>query len=262
MTTPLFAGIDLGSRALKVVLYDATTRRVLSRSVRDQGIAQAELALQTLDEALATLQASRSDLRGTVATGYGRAQMDFADAAITELTCHARGVHAVAPEARTVIDIGGQDSKVLWLEPSGRLADFVMNDRCAAGTGRFLEVLAARLDTPLSDLGNLVRGATRPQPISSTCVVFAETEIVGLLATRGDPAAIAAGVQKAVASRVAAMVGRRAVEPIILTGGVARVGGMADALAAALGKPVRVAPDAQFTGALGAAILASERSVS
>ena len=254
----IVAGIDAGSRAIKIVLYDTAAGAVAGRASCDQGVRQEELAARALDGLLADLGHARGDLARVVATGYGRAALEFADAAVTEITCHARGVRAVAPEARTAVDIGGQDSKVIWLDALGAVRDFVMNDRCAAGTGRFLEVVASRLDAGVADLGAMAAESAQPVPISSTCVVFAETEIVGLLASAADPRDIAAGVQKSIASRIASMVGRRAVEPVVLTGGVALVPGMAATLAAALGRPVSVAPDPQYTGALGAALLAAE----
>jgi predicted CoA-substrate-specific enzyme activase len=159
-----------------------------------------------------------------------------------------------------VIDIGGQDSKLLRLDPAGRVHDFVMNDRCAAGTGRFLEVVAARLEIPLGTLGALAQQATTPVAISSMCVVFAETEIIGLLASAAAPADIAAGVQTSIASRVASMAGHRLVEPVAFTGGVALIPGMGAALAQALGCSVAIVPQPQTTGALGAAILAATQA--
>lgn len=254
----IVAGVDAGSRAIKIVLYDTTAGAVAGRTACDQGVRQEELAARALDGLLAKLGLARDNVARIVATGYGRAALAFADATVTEITCHARGVRAVAPDVRTAVDIGGQDSKVIWLDTGGAVRDFVMNDRCAAGTGRFLEFVAAWLDTGVADLGTMAAGCTQPVAISSTCVVFAETEIVSLLASAADPRDIAAGVQKAIASRVASMVGRRAVQPVVLTGGVARVGGMAAALSAALGCPVAVALDPQYTGALGAALLAAE----
>lgn len=254
----IVAGIDAGSRAIKIVLYDTAAGSVTGRSACAQGVRQDELAASLFDSLLSAHGLSRDDIGRIVATGYGRAALAFADAAITEITCHARGAREGTPEVRTVIDIGGQDSKVIWLDGRGTVRDFVMNDRCAAGTGRFLEVVAARLDTHVADLGAMAADRPSPVPISSTCVVFAETEIIGLLASKADPRDIAAGVQKAVASRIASMIGRRATEPVLLTGGVALVPGMAEALASALGCPVAVAPDPQYTGALGAALLAAE----
>ncbi|TFH15520.1 MAG: 2-hydroxyglutaryl-CoA dehydratase, partial [Lentisphaerales bacterium] len=164
------------------------------------------------------------------------------------------------PDAVTVIDIGGQDSKLIHLAEGGRVRDFTMNDRCAAGTGRFLEVVAQRLDVPVASLGALTSEATQPAVISSMCVVFAESEIVGLLASGGKPADIVAGVQQAIAERVATMAGRRAPGPMIFTGGVALVTGMDAALARVLGQPVQLSADPRMTGAIGAAILASRQA--
>ena len=251
------AGIDAGSRAIKIVLYDAGRKQVLGRATCDQGIQQETLAAGKLDALLAEHGLARRQLRRIVATGYGRAALSFADETVTEITCHARGVREQSPDAGTVIDIGGQDSKAIWLDSRGAVRDFVMNDRCAAGTGRFLEVLADRLGVGVAELGQQAAGSVCPTPISSTCVVFAETEIVGLLASNGDPRDIAAGVLKAVASRIASMVGRRAAAPVLLTGGVARVEGMAERLSEAIGCPIRIARDPEYTGALGAALLAA-----
>jgi predicted CoA-substrate-specific enzyme activase len=206
---------------------------------------------------LADCDLRRCDLGRVVATGYGRKLIGLATETVTEITCQARGVRRRLPEARTVIDVGGQDSKLLRLSAAGRVDEFVMNDRCAAGTGRFLEVLATRLGVRLQALGELAAGSRAPAVISSMCVVFAETEIVGLLASRAAPADIVAGVQASLAARIVTMVGRHAAAPIVFTGGVALVPGMDAALQAALGKPVTIAPDPQMTGALGAAILAA-----
>jgi predicted CoA-substrate-specific enzyme activase len=251
------AGIDAGSRTIKVVLIRQDSLAILGAGVTDQGVRQSELALALLDDVAAKAGLRRADIGRMVATGYGRDNVDIADAVVTEITCHARGVRHLMPTVRTVIDIGGQDSKLLRLDPGGAVHDFVMNDRCAAGTGRFLEVVAARLEVPLDRLGELARQATSPAAISSMCVVFAETEIVGLLAAGTGAADIAAGVQAAVASRLAAMAGRRVVEPIAFTGGVALIPGMDKALTGALNRPLAVVPTPQITGALGAALLAA-----
>ena len=252
-----FVGIDAGSRAIKIVLYDAEQRQVVGRRMCDQGIQQEELAMGQLDALLAEQGLERRQVRRIVATGYGRAALAFAGEAVTEITCHARGVRELTPEVGTVIDIGGQDSKAIWLDARGAVRDFAMNDRCAAGTGRFLEVLADRLGVRVEELGGQAARSTNPTPISSTCVVFAETEIVGLLAANIATHDIAAGVMKSIASRMASMLGRRAVDPVVLTGGVARVTGMAERLAEAIGCPVRLSPDPEYTGALGAALLAA-----
>jgi len=252
------AGIDAGSRAIKVILVDHAAG-VIASGVADQGVKQAELASGLFDRVLGESGAGRTDISGIVATGYGRDAIEIADTTVTEITCHACGVHHQHQEAKTVIDIGGQDSKVLRLADGGKVRDFVMNDRCAAGTGRFLEVVADRLGLGLSDLGRMADRAEKPATISSMCVVFADTEIISLLAAGEPRDNIVAGVQVSIATRVAAMAGRHVVEPVVFTGGVALLPGMVAALGAATSHPVIVAENPQFTGALGAALLAREK---
>ncbi|MEI7836683.1 MAG: acyl-CoA dehydratase activase [Planctomycetota bacterium] len=250
-------GIDAGSRLIKVLLLEPASGHVLAADSTDQGIHQDALAEGLLADLLTRAGLTRRDVARTVATGYGRASVSTADTTVTEITCHAVGVHHLVPQARTVIEIGGQDSKFLSLQPDGSVRDFAMNDRCAAGTGRFLEMVAKRLELSLDQLGELARASLSPAPISSMCVVFAETEIIGLLAEGARLADIIAGVQKSIVTRVAAMAGRNVTPPVVLTGGVAMVPGMAAALEAALGVPVALAPDPRMTGALGAALLAA-----
>ena len=252
----IFAGVDAGSRAIKIVLL-GQGRQIVARGQVDQAVRQGELAESLYDRLLKEAGAARRDVAGAVATGYARQGVAFASRTVTEITCHARGVHHLMHEARTVVEVGGQDSKLLHLEADGSVRDFAMNDRCAAGTGRFLEMLAGRLDVPLPDLGQLARTSHQPAPISSMCVVFAETEIIGLLASGRSCQDIVAGVQAAIAARVAAMAGRVLAGPVVFTGGVALVGGMEQALENALKCPVTIAPDPQYTGALGAALLAA-----
>jgi predicted CoA-substrate-specific enzyme activase len=253
------AGIDAGSRSTKVVLFDPAAGCVLGRGIADQGIEQERLARELLERVCAESAVDRAALAGIVATGYGRNLVRFANNTITEITCHARGVHHLAPDARTIIEIGGQDSKWIALEERGRVRDFAMNDRCAAGSGRFLEVVATRLGVDLGTLGELSRLSLKAAIISSMCVVFAETEIIGLLAEGVPPPDIAAGVQNAIASRVAALAGRAVAPPVCFTGGVALQAGMVRALENALSSPVAVVPFPQYTGALGAAILAGPK---
>ena len=254
------AGIDAGSRAIKVALVDAESGEVLGTGTADQGVRQAELAREVFGQVLAGAGLARASIAATVATGTARNNVDFADTTITEITCHARGVRRVAPEARTIVEIGGQDSKLIRMTDGGVVRDFAMNDRCAAGTGRFLEVVADRLDVNLEELGELACRSRRPAAISSMCVVFAETEIIGLLAAGTEPEDIVAGVQNAIASRVAAMAGGDLIRPVVFTGGVALIGGMDAALADVLGREVRIAPNPQMTGAIGAAILAARHA--
>jgi (R)-2-hydroxyacyl-CoA dehydratese activating ATPase len=254
------AGIDAGSRTIKVVLFDSDTRKVIAQALSDQGIEQTKLASSLFDGLLREHALTRADVRRIVATGYGRSAIDLADTTITEITCHAWGVRQVAPSAATIIDIGGEDSKLIRLDKNGKVRDFAMNDRCAAGTGRFLEVVAGRLDTNLQTLGEMAARSRSAAAISSMCVVFAETEIIGLLAAKANREDIVAGVQAAIAARIAGMAGRNVDAPVVFTGGVALVSGMKKALESALGKPVELASDPQMTGALGAALLAAERN--
>ena len=253
------AGLDAGSRAIKAVLLDGDSGDVLAAGATDQGVRQEELAVALLERVLDEQSLKRDDIAHVVATGYGRDGIGLADETITEITCHARGVRHVAPDARTIIEIGGQDSKFIQIGEDGIVHDFAMNDRCAAGTGRFLELIAERLELPLDQLGAAAAGSTAPAAISSMCVVFAETEIIGLLARGIEPSDIVAGVQRAVAARVSAMAGRSIAAPVVLTGGVAMIGGMADAISHTTGLDVSVADMPQMTGALGAALFARQR---
>ena len=256
----IHAGIDAGSRTIKVVLVDSDSLEAIGSAIGDQGVKQSELAAALFEQVLSGSGVRREDVAAVVATGYGRDQVAFADTTITEITCHAAGVRHVCPDARTVVDIGGQDSKLVWLDPDGRVRDFALNDRCAAGTGRFLELVAERLEVQLDDLGPMAEKAEAAAPISSMCAVFAETEIIGLLASGTAPENIVAGVQVAIASRLASMAGRQLETPLVFTGGVALVSGMDRALSSALGCDIAIAPTPQLTGALGAAVLGARRS--
>lgn len=253
------AGIDAGSRTIKVVLLDVYSLRVVASGVVDQGVKQDVIAQRLMDELVEKNGLQHDDIRAIVATGYGRKLIRGADTTITEITCQAAGVSHCSPGARTVIDIGGQDSKLLRLDADGRVIDFAMNDRCAAGTGRFLEVVATRLGVRLASLGEMADKSRSPAIISNMCVVFAETEIIGLMAMGTTPEDIVAGAQASIATRMTAMAGGQVIAPIVFTGGVAMVPGMDAALNSALGKSVIVAPDAQLTCARGAAVLAAKR---
>ena len=253
------AGIDAGSRTVKVVVLRAEDGAVLGRRLADQGIDQEHRAMGLLESLLAELGLKRADIAALVATGYGRCIVHAADANITEITCQAAGVHHVLPATRTILEIGGQDSKLIRLTADGRVADFAMNDRCAAGTGRFLESAAALLAVSVAELGELAGRCDAPAAISNMCAVFAETEIVGLLASGTDGAAIAAGVQAAVATRLSGLGGHGLQDPVVLAGGVALIPNMAAAIGKALRHEVVVAPQAQYTGAIGAAVLAARR---
>jgi (R)-2-hydroxyacyl-CoA dehydratese activating ATPase len=252
----IVAGIDSGSRTVKALLYDSGSARVLATARRDSGVDGAGIARDCLAELCASAGLAMDRIERLVATGYGRNAVPGATRCITEITCHARGALHRLPDTRVVIDIGGQDSKAIRLGLDGRVTDFAMNDRCAAGTGRFLEVVAARLGGDLPALGRLAAASPAPAAISSMCVVFAESEIVGLMAEGALPPDIAAGVMAAVATRVSALAGSDLPGPVAFTGGVALLPGFAAILAHALGQPVLVPEDPQLTGALGAALLA------
>jgi predicted CoA-substrate-specific enzyme activase len=251
------AGIDAGSRTLKAVLWDDRAGRIVARALTDQGIDQAARLERLLTGLFAQAGLPRDAVDRIVATGYGRNTIAGAPTTVTEITCHAWGVRHLIPEVRTVIDIGGEDSKLIRLDERAQVQDFAMNDRCAAGTGRFLEVVARRLEVQLDDLGALAAASTAPACISSMCVVFAETEIIGLLAGGARPNDIVAGVQNAIAARVGALAGGRLTGPVVFTGGGSLVSGMREALSRALEATILPCPEPQMTGALGAALLAA-----
>ena len=195
-----------------------------------------------------------------MATGYGRFTVERADRQLSEITCHAKGIFHLLPRARTVIDIGGQDAKAIRLDDSGRIQQFYMNDKCAAGTGRFLDVMARVLEIPLEEMGQAHFRAKDWATVSSTCTVFAESEVISQLARGVDRCDIAAGVHRSVAVKTCALVRRCGplTEQIVMCGGVARNAGVVDAIEKELGTRLEVAPMPQLTGALGAALLAWE----
>ncbi|HWR97291.1 MAG TPA: acyl-CoA dehydratase activase, partial [Candidatus Methanoperedens sp.] len=203
----MYLGIDIGSLAAKGVLLDAAGR-VAAWTVIPSGHDHPHAAEEVTRLVLDAAGAEPGALLGTVGTGYGRASIARAGRKVTEITCHAHGAHALDPACRTVIDIGGQDSKVIRLDARGRVVDFAMNDRCAAGTGRFLEVMAQTLAVPLAGMGAAALAATRTARISNVCTVFAESEVVGLIAGGEARPNIVRGICRAIAERVGAMAGR------------------------------------------------------
>ena len=247
-------GIDIGSATAKVVGVDA------DGALCWHLIEPTEPKVE--DQATRLLAAAREqagDKARVVATGYGRKLTPGADRVVTEITCHARGVFTRLKQAGTLIDIGGQDSKVIVIGPKGKVINFAMNDKCAAGTGRFLEVSAARLQIPIDDLGKTALAAAGEVSISSTCTVFAESEIVSLLA-RGEPVdSIVRGLTRSLVSRVVALaMSVQPKPPIMLSGGVARSQAVRDFLSEALESEVQLPDEPQLMGAYGAALLALE----
>lgn len=257
----LVAGVDVGSVAAKAVVLDADLKTVVGRAVLPTGWNPKEAGAAALDAALAQAGAVRDDLLRVVGTGYGRVSLPFAQKTITEITCHAKGAAHLFPYARVVMDIGGQDSKVIRLSEDGSVADFVMNDKCAAGTGRFLQVLAGILDFSLPDLSEAA-GRGTPAPISSMCAVFAETEIIGLLAQGTSPQDIAAGVFLSIAKRMRALARRIPFsDTCVFSGGMAVSPSFARMLTEELGVQVHVPAEPQILGALGAALCAAEQAL-
>jgi predicted CoA-substrate-specific enzyme activase len=249
----LVVGVDIGSTTAKAVALDGDSNVIASHLVYE-GIVNREAAEQCLEELLAIAGVTRGAVDYVVTTGYGRELVSYGDLSVTEISCHADGVHFLFPEVRTVIDIGGQDSKAIGLDDNGNVMNFRMNDRCAAGTGRFLEVMANTLRIPLDEIGELALQSTKPADVSATCTVFAESEIVSLSAQGHPPVDIVAGLHESIGRRVSAMartVGLR--PPIAMTGGVAKNVGAVAVLGRLLGSPLLVPPDPQIIGALGAA---------
>jgi predicted CoA-substrate-specific enzyme activase len=242
-------GVDVGSTSCKVVLVDGAGR--LLASLLEPTHPRTE---EQTGRLVAALRAAAGAELPVGATGYGRKRV-VAARVLTEITCHARGAHALAGGGGLLVDMGGQDTKVIAIGPGGEVTDFSMNDKCAAGTGRFLEVILARLQVPLAEVAVTAARAGAPVTVSSTCTVFAESEVISLVAEGRAVEGIVRGLHVALASRVAALArGRLGVGPVLLSGGVALNDAMVTALAEALGRPVRVLPGPQLVGALGAAL--------
>jgi (R)-2-hydroxyacyl-CoA dehydratese activating ATPase len=247
-------GIDVGSISAKAVLMEAGklkgSRLILT------GYNAGKAGETVFKRLLEDLEVTAAQVDTIVATGYGRNSVAFAHKAITEITCHAAGVHYLDPEVRCVIDIGGQDSKAIALDSEGRVRDFAMNDKCAAGTGRFLEVMARALEVDLDAFGETSLKADQPASISSLCTVFAESEVISLIAKGVSRENIIAGIHASIGARVIAMAQRVGLtQPLMMTGGVAKNIGVVKALEQKAGLPVRVCAYAQVNGAIGAALI-------
>lgn len=251
-------GIDIGSTSSKAVILEDGIR-VATRKVIEAGIGS-EGPDRVFADALSEAGITREEITRVMATGYGRMTFPGADDQASELSCHGKGIHYLIPEARVVIDIGGQDAKVMQINERGALLNFVMNDKCAAGTGRFLDVMAGILSVQTSELAELAAKAEKPLSISSVCTVFAESEVISHLAAGATRSDVAAGIHQSVAKRVAGLGNRIGFRgPIAMSGGVALNAGVVRALEHELGKQIVTHPDAQLAGAYGAAILAFEK---
>jgi predicted CoA-substrate-specific enzyme activase len=254
------AGVDVGSTQTKAIILDEA-RRILARVLISTGANVTRAAEQVFLEACQSAGLHRKAASYVVGTGYGRYKVSFGDAQITEITCHARGAHFLFPNTRTVVDMGGQDTKAIRVNPDGSVVDFSMNDKCAAGTGRFLSAAADVTGIALDEIGPVSLQATQPVRLTSVCTVFVESDIMSYLAQRKTVEDILGGVHKAIATRTMALVRRVGVEDeVTFTGGVSRNVGMVKALEGVLGRPLNVSPDGHFMGALGAALFAVERA--
>ncbi len=254
------AGVDIGSATAKAAVFDSAAGQIMGVAHQLTGWSAREAGEQVLRRALDAAGVDSDALRMVVGTGYGRIALPFADERITEISCHARGAHFVLPGTRTVIDIGGQDSKAIALDEAGNPENFAMNDRCAAGTGRFLEVMARVLGAELTEFGALALESESPAQLSSVCTVFAESEVIGLIAEGVARRDIAAGLCRSVAQRVAVLASQVGVRRrVLLTGGVALNDGVLAALNGILPEPVSRADAPHLTGAIGAAVIAAER---
>ena len=251
-------GIDIGSTASKcVMLRDG--KEIVSKSLISVG-AGTSGPQRAIAEVLESAGKTREQMAYVLATGYGRNSLEgIADHQMSELSCHAKGASFLFPDVHTVIDIGGQDVKVLQVE-NGVMTNFVMNDKCAAGTGRFLDVMARVLEVKVEELGDLAAKSTKDVAISSTCTVFAESEVISQLAQETDKCDIIKGIHRSVASRVVGLAHRVGIRDlVVMTGGVAQNVGIVQALEEELGHTVHTSPLTQYNGALGAALFAYQK---
>jgi predicted CoA-substrate-specific enzyme activase len=257
-----YLGVDLGSLSCDAVLLD-NNGGVLASSVVPTGARNREAIARATDEVLRRAGITEDQIKATVSTGYGRDRVEKRLAAVTEITCHARGIKTLFGGSDVLIDIGGQDSKAVRLNADGQVVDFAMNDKCAAGTGRFLEAMARALQVDIEEMCDLDLGASGNVTLSSMCTVFAESEVVSLIADGVEVREIVSGLNRAIASRIVALVRRVAPASnglsIAMSGGVAHNRGVVRALSQALETQLTVPPKPDTVGALGAALIAREK---
>ena len=253
----IYAGIDIGSITAKAALIK--NNRLLGTHVIMTGYDPINAGIKVFDSLLKQSRISKTQISAIISTGYGRASVSFADKALTEIICHGTGAHFMNPEIRGIIDVGGQDSKAIFLDQNGQVENFAMNDKCAAGTGRFLEVMAKALEVDLELLGDFSLAADKPSKISSICTVFAESEVISMIAKQERRENIIAGIHESAAARVAILANKIKIKkPVMMTGGVAKNKGMVNSLENRLGFKLIVGDLAQENGAIGAAVLASK----
>jgi len=254
----MYAGIDAGASATKAVIVDKESQ-IISYAIVPSGINFKVSSKEVLRKVLTSSSLSLEDIAYTVSTGYGRALVN-ANATSSEITCISRGVHKLFPSVRTIIDVGGQDSKAIRIDENGRVLDFVMNDKCAAGTGRFLEVMSNILGKPIEELSRLHFKASKPIKISSTCTVFAESEVISHISQGSEITDAIAGLHEAIAERIYTMSSRIGFEKdVALTGGVAKNKGFVDALSKKIGLTLTLPKEPQIVCAFGAALAAIKK---
>lgn len=254
------AGIDIGSVSTKAAIMKDGI--LLGTKVIFTGYNAEHAGGKALDATLDALSMTLKSIDRIVTTGYGRKSMTMSDRAVTEITCHAAGAHYLNPLIRTIIDIGGQDSKAISVDKNGVVINFVMNDKCAAGTGRFLEVMARALESDLDGFGEISLLADKPAKISSLCTVFAESEVISLIAKGEERKNIIAGIHESISTRISAMMKRVGIQPpVMMTGGVAKNIGVVRALEKMINIPIEVSRYAQENGAIGAALLAQKMAL-
>jgi (R)-2-hydroxyacyl-CoA dehydratese activating ATPase len=257
---PYAAGVDVGSTQTKAVIIDQA-QRIVGRALMDTGANVVEAAERAFGAALDEAAVPRNHVAFVIGTGYGRYRVEFGDTQVTEIVCHARGAAHMFPATRTVLDMGGQDTKAIRIQPGGEVLDFCMNDKCAAGTGRFLQSAAAALEIPLPELGPRALQSQRPVQITTTCTVFAESEVLSWLARNKKIEDILMGVHRSIAARSIQLLRRVGIEDqISFTGGVARNGAMVAVLGELLGAKLNVSEESHFMGALGAALFALDHA--
>lgn len=250
-------GIDVGAATAEAVIFEDSELR--GYAILPTGHSVKLIADRVVEEALQGGKRADFNFDYVVSTGWGRRNVPFADRAVSEIICHGKGAKFLMPSTRTIVDIGGQDSKVICLDEGGDISNFVMNDKCAAGTGRFIEVMANVLEVPLEEMGNISMTSYAPCSISSTCTVFAETEIVALRAEGTERKDLIAGIHSSVASRVY-ILGKSLgyTKDVTFTGGVAKNIGVKTAFERHIGFEMLVPEESQIVGALGAALIAKE----
>jgi len=250
------AGVDVGSTQTKAVIINEA-KQIVSRALTDTGANVIKAAENAFQQALANGDIREEEVEYVVGTGYGRYKVTFGNTQVTEISCHGRGAVHMFPNTRTVVDMGGQDTKAISVAPTGEIVDFCMNDKCAAGTGRFLGAASSALEIPLGELGPTALQGERPVKISTTCTVFAESEVLSWLGKGKKIEDILLGVHKSIAARSAGLLRRVGIEEeVTFTGGVARNLAMIDTLNERLGVKVNVSEESHYMGALGAALFA------